>query len=138
MNRKDFQELTEMRVREAKVLLDNNCFEGAYYLLGYSVECAFKACIAKQTKRFDFPDKNFASKVHTHDLTNLLKYSGLKLAHEQEIRKNSAFELNWAIVKDWNEGRRYIMGIGEREVKDFQTATLAKTNGVLSWLRKRW
>jgi len=32
-------------------------FDGAYYLAGYAVECAIKACIAKGTRRYEFPDK---------------------------------------------------------------------------------
>jgi len=55
MNRSDFQKLTEIRMKEAKVLLSNACFEGAYYLAGYAVECAIKACIAKKTQIHDFP-----------------------------------------------------------------------------------
>jgi hypothetical protein len=47
MNRNDLQNLSRLREKEAKVLLDNGCFAGAYYLLGYAVECALKACIAK-------------------------------------------------------------------------------------------
>ena len=137
MNRSDFQKLAELRVREAKKLLENNCFEGAYYLLGYAVECAFKACIAKQTKRYDFPDKN-ASKLYTHVLTDLLSYSGLKQLHRSEIKNNKTFELNWAIVKDWRADKRYSIGITEQEVKDFHSAVLTRTNGVFAWLRKQW
>jgi HEPN domain-containing protein len=48
MNRSDFHRLTEIRIKEAKVLLDRKCYEGAYYLAGYAVECALKACIAKE------------------------------------------------------------------------------------------
>lgn len=59
MNRYDLQKLAVLRVKEGKVLLDNKCYEGAYYLLGYAIECALKACIAKQTKKFDFPEKKF-------------------------------------------------------------------------------
>jgi HEPN domain-containing protein len=40
MNRADFQKLAELRIREAKVLLDSKHYEGAYYLAGYAVECA--------------------------------------------------------------------------------------------------
>ncbi len=50
MNRSDFQRLTRLRLDEAKVLLANERYQGAYYLIGYAVECALKACIAKQTK----------------------------------------------------------------------------------------
>ena len=57
MNRRDFQALATLRVKEVKVLLGNQCFEGAYYLLGYAVECALKACIAKHYRRFDFPNR---------------------------------------------------------------------------------
>ena len=32
-------------------------WDAAYYMIGYCVECALKACIAKQIRRFDFPDK---------------------------------------------------------------------------------
>ena len=55
MNRNDFQKISRLRVKEAKALLDNGYPAGAYYLMGYAVECALKACIAKQTKRYDFP-----------------------------------------------------------------------------------
>ncbi len=57
MNRADFHKLTEIRMKEAKVLLDRKCYERAYYLAGYAVECALKACIAKRTLAYDFPPK---------------------------------------------------------------------------------
>lgn len=55
MNRSDFQTLAETRLQEAKSLLDNGHYSGAYYLCGYAIEYALKACIAKQTKAEDFP-----------------------------------------------------------------------------------
>jgi HEPN domain-containing protein len=56
MNRGDFQELSIIRLQDAKILLDNKCYDGAYYLSGYVVECALKACIAKKTREHDFPN----------------------------------------------------------------------------------
>ncbi len=47
MNRSDLQNLATIRLRDAEVLLDNGRYDGAYYLLGYVIECALKACIAK-------------------------------------------------------------------------------------------
>jgi len=44
-------------------LLRLGLFDGAYYLAGYAVECALKACIAKGTQRFEFPDKRKGSLV---------------------------------------------------------------------------
>ncbi|MBI0577948.1 HEPN domain-containing protein [Neobacillus cucumis] len=49
-------------MKDAKVLLDHECYDGAYYLSGYVIECALKACIAKYTKEFDFPDKKLIDK----------------------------------------------------------------------------
>jgi HEPN domain-containing protein len=56
MNRYDFQKLARIRLEEAKVLLRHGKYEGCYYLCGYAVEFALKACIAKMTERYDFPD----------------------------------------------------------------------------------
>lgn len=138
MNRADFKKLTNIRVREAKILLNNECYEGAYYLLGYAIECAFKACIAKQTRRYDFPDKNFAAKIYIHEITNLLKYAGLEQQRDIESNNNPRFEVNWSIVKDWKEDKRYSVEITEQTAKDFHLAVLDKKDGILSWLQKHW
>jgi HEPN domain-containing protein len=45
MNRFDSQKLASLRLREAKALLAAGFPEGAYYLAGYAVECALKACL---------------------------------------------------------------------------------------------
>jgi HEPN domain-containing protein len=71
MNRADFQQLAEVRIGEARVLLEADCYPGAYYLAGYAVECALKACIAKQTREYDFPEKDFVNKSWTHKLEKL-------------------------------------------------------------------
>lgn len=138
MNRYDLQKLSRMRVREAKVLLDNKCYEGAYYLLGYAVECALKACIAKQTKAFDFPDRKLINDIYTHDLEKLLNASGLKADHQNECGANPSFQLNWTIVKDWSEQSRYTDQVSKQKAKDFRSAIVSRKNGVLPWLQKRW
>lgn len=43
LSRSDFQRLADVRIAEAKVLLDAGMWDGAYYLAGYAVECALKA-----------------------------------------------------------------------------------------------
>ena len=56
----DFQKLADMRIREAKALLDAKEWDGAYYLAGYAVECALKACIIKRLNSSDlWPEKSF-------------------------------------------------------------------------------
>jgi HEPN domain-containing protein len=138
MNRAELQHLTRIRLREAKVLFDSRRYEGAYYLLGYAVECAFKACIAKQTKRYDFPERKFINDIYTHDLNKLLNVSGLEPEHRKESKRNPSFELNWTIVKDWSEQSRYVTGISRAKAKDFRSAVVSRRSGILPWLQKWW
>src|SRR5687768_7302391 len=98
MNRADLQKLARLRLREAKLLLDNEFYDGSYYLCGYTVECALKACIAKNTKQFDFPDKSLINQIYTHKLADLVKAAGLGVAHQQEIQGSPQFQINWNIV----------------------------------------
>jgi HEPN domain-containing protein len=135
MNRADFQKLAKLRIREAKVLLDRKHYEGAYYLAGYAVECALKACIAKKTKRHDFPPK---TNYYIHNLAPLVNHAGLSAALEEERKLDTKFESNWGNVKDWTEESRYESDIDEKRASDLYSAITNKEHGVLSWLRKFW
>lgn len=129
--------MSEVRLTEAKSLLNGRHYDGAYYLAGYVVECALKACIAKQTKRYDFPNKKIAIDSYTHDLNQLVRVAGLQAALAAEIRRDANFEVNWAIVKDWGEESRY-----ERHdaaaAKGLYLAIAATKHGVLKWLKRHW
>ena len=60
MTRAEFQRLAEQRLVEAKVLLDEGHWDGAYYLAGYAVELALKACVIKMLLATDaFPERKF-------------------------------------------------------------------------------
>jgi hypothetical protein len=41
----------EPHLQDAEALLQGGRYDAAYYLAGYAVECAIKACIANQTRR---------------------------------------------------------------------------------------
>ncbi len=138
MNREILQKISRLRRKEAYILLKAKCYQGAYYLIGYAIECALKACIAKQTKRYDFPDKQLANSVHTHNLEKLLKFSGLAPELEKEMKTNKALEVNWATVKDWKETSRYDKTISRTLARDLYAACTARKNGILSWIKKRW
>jgi HEPN domain-containing protein len=138
MNRKDFRKLAAVRAKEAKSLLDRGHFAGAYYLAGYSVECALKACIAKQTQRHDFPDKKIVNDSYTHNLKELLKTAGLEPSLTTDMRTNDQLAANWNVIKDWSENARYQAIIPYTVAKDLYSAITRRKNGVLPWLRKRW
>lgn len=138
INRNYLQQVSKLRIKEAKALYKLKLFNGSYYLAGYSIECALKACIAKKTKRYDFPNKDIANKVWTHDLENLLKLADLNIELLNETKKNKSLEVNWAIIKDWSESVRYDISISDSQAKDFILACSNTNNGILNWIKKRW
>lgn len=100
------------------------------------MECALKACVAKRTRRYDFPDKDLASKVYTHNLMKLLEEAHVASLLQQEFRTSPALERKWGVVKDWNEESRYKRQ-GRQKAKDMLEA-VAGPQGVLECLRKYW
>ncbi len=88
MNRGIFQQISDTRRREAATLLKARHYSGAYYIMGYAVECALKACVAKQVRRYDFPDKTLANKAFTHHLGNLMSLCGLDFELKKEMEAN--------------------------------------------------
>lgn len=138
MTRKQFQTLSKLRQAEAKALFKAKLFHGAYYLAGYSVECALKACIAKKMKKHDVPDRQLVNDSYTHNLRTLLELSGLAAEMGKEVTSRTATGLNWVVVKDWSEHSRYVSTRSSVEAKDMLTAISRNSTGVLSWVRKRW
>jgi HEPN domain-containing protein len=143
MNRIDFQQLAELRLKEAKALLAADFPDGAYYLAGYAVECALKACIARKTQEFDFPEKKRVNDSHTHDLGKLLMLAGLSEDLQCEFAADAAMEWRWGIVRDWSEESRYEI-FQDSEAERIQRATLminvigAQSGGIMQWIKQRW
>lgn len=138
MNREQLQKLSRLRLREARVLLQRGHFEGAYYLLGYAIECALKAAIAKQVHKYDFPDKKTVNDSYSHDLEKLLGVAGLRDNLKKDMKSSRVLSVNWATVKDWSEEARYRHSISEKTARDFYSACTSRKHGVLSWLRSSW
>ena len=138
MNREALQLISRQRKREAAVLLRAGMFPGAFYLAGYAVECALKACIAKQTNRYDFPDKRLSNEAWTHDLQKLVQLSGLWPELQRDMGTSAALQLNWTIVKDWSEAVRYDISVTGAQARDLYSACTTRRTGVLPWIRQRW
>jgi hypothetical protein len=107
--------------------------DGAYYLAGYSIECALKACIAKATERHDFPDKRKAEASHTHNFRELLKVAELEKARTDEAKRDAAFRDNWDLVQWWSERSRYNTTSAEQA-----RGMVDRNHGVLRWLKRYW
>lgn len=137
MNRTDLQKLARARLRDMRALLNSGSYDGAYYIGGYVVECGLKACIARGTRRHDFPEKKTVTESYSHKLSQLLQVAGLQRTAEDEGRRNPSFAVNWTIVKDWSEESRYQTRT-RTEAEDLYRAITARSNGVLPWLRRHW
>jgi HEPN domain-containing protein len=136
MNRDDFKHIAQIRLKEANTLFLNGNYDGAYYLAGYVIECALKACIAKKTKKYDFPDKRTVDDSYVHDIERLIGVAGLELELKSQLT-NRKFAVNWALVKDWKETSRYETQ-SMFKARDLLSAITNRKNGVFKWIRRYW
>jgi HEPN domain-containing protein len=137
VNRADLQRLARDRLADAKILFAARRWSAAYYLAGYAVECALKACIAKLVKAEDFPDRALAERCWTHDLERLVVVADLKKDRDTDARSDADLSANWEIAKDWNESSRYARK-GRADARRLLAAITDAKHGVLPWVKKRW
>jgi HEPN domain-containing protein len=133
----ELQRLANERISDAKVLLAARHWSGAYYLAGYAVECALKACIAKLMKPEVFPDRTFAQNCWTHYLPQLLGLAGLKNDFDAAMQADRELTDNWDTVKEWKEDSRYARNT-KADAEALYEAIADKKHGVLPWLKRRW
>lgn len=138
MNRRDFQLLANLRLREARALLRAGEVSGAYYLVGYAVECGLKARIAKGVKRHDFyPERKTVEKAYTHNLKELLVTANLEQAQRETAQDDLLFARNWDLTIRWSEASRYNLW-DEQACRELKSAIMGKDHGVMPWLKKHW
>jgi hypothetical protein len=134
----EFEAVAKARLEDAEALFRAQRWEGAYYLAGYSIECALKACVAKQTTQFDYPPRD--TRTHySHDIQELLKLAGLK--EKLERAGDPVLIKNMATVGRWKETARYRNWGGsnvQKEASDLLNAIADPTNGVFQWLKRHW
>jgi HEPN domain-containing protein len=134
----EFQELSEQRLAEAKALLDLGKWDGAYYLAGYSVELALKACIIKTLLTTDeFPDKEFSKNCYTHAVEKLVGLAKLESARKVATDADPDLLANWTLARDWSEEKRYHR-IDKKEAEELYTAIADAVHGVLPWIKTQW
>ncbi len=109
----------------------------AYYLAGYAVECAIKACIAKGIQRYEFPDKKKADSSYTHSFRELIRVAGLEEALREQADKDPDFKRNWEFIQPWSERSRYQRHPLE-SAQELIWAISDRRHGVISWLKLHW
>jgi hypothetical protein len=138
MDRTILQQLAELRLRDAEALLAAGQWDAAYYLLGYCIECALKACVSKQFRLHEVPDRKLVNAFYTHRLDGLLTISGVKSEMEILAKTDFSFEINWNTVRDWSETARYDVGITEAFARGMYDAVTNTASGILPWLKTPW
>ena len=139
MNRTELQQLSTERIEDARALLVASRWQGAYYMAGYSLECALKSCVLAYVERTGiiFQDKKYAEKCWTHDLQELVKQAGLSVERDRAIHANARLGTNWLIAKDWSETSRYRLWTQAQAEKLFH-AIEDDTDGALQWVKNFW
>jgi hypothetical protein len=134
-DRATFQQLAELRLSEARLLLANGLPSGAYYLAGYAIECALKAIIAADFRANEIPDPKYVRDIYTHDLSALFRLAELEQELEAEKKANPALYQRWTTVQTWSEKARYEVWtqVSASAILD----AIDGDEGLLEWLRNR-
>jgi hypothetical protein len=96
-----------------------------------------EACIAKSTRRYDFPDKQRVDASYTHSLRDLVKLAGLEKALADLKQEDKDFRESWELVESWREVSRYEVHT-LAEAGELIEAIGARNHGVIRWIKVFW
>ena len=148
-SRSDLQTLTKQRLDEASALLSLSFPDAAFYLAGYSIECALKAVVCKTLDQDDFykPDRSnkgnryvqdrIFREFKTHNYNDLLVLSGLSTKFELARVSDPQLYSAWIDIQKagWTEQYCYELGTKSRQnVSDFIKAVAT----VITWISNYW
>jgi hypothetical protein len=137
LTKNELEKLAQVRLDDALFLLQVGRCSSAYYLAGYAVELALKACIASLIHSKVIPDKGFINAIYVHKLDSLLSTAGLRPQFDSDAKADLQFGAFWAIANNWSPESRY-------EFWDpITAATLLQAvgdpdHGVFRWVKKHW
>lgn len=132
------EKLARQKLAAAKCLLENEHYDDAYYLAGYSIELYLKAMICKTLRVDDFylfekvERKEIGRAYKSHNYNDLFILSGIQCKFDTARIEEDGFEDNWEIVSVWNEGTRYECDKDPDTVKKFVNASEI----ICSWIQK--
>jgi hypothetical protein len=135
--------MAEERIVDAQVLLSGSRWAYAYYVAGYAVECALKACVLARMIHTGgvFQDKKFAEWCWTHEFGKLVELAGLTDELNTKLSASAAaggaFVGYWGTATQWKETSRY-EDKTEAEAKALYEAIHHDPDGVLKWIRNYW
>ena len=142
--RQEFKALSLLRLKEAQILAKKQCFDGACYLAGYTIELALKAAICKNMKSdkfFDIIKTETSRAFKIHNIEELITLAGLREQFESLKRSNADFQNHWNSLNaqvQWSEQLRYQMDKTEQQTQSMLNAISDNQNGLLKWIKRHW
>jgi HEPN domain-containing protein len=133
----DLEKLAQFRLDDAVWLFRAKRYSAAYYLSGYAVEFALKACISKLMQTNSIPDRAFINAIYVHKLDDLISTAGLRSQFNAEIKSDLLFASYWPTVNNWNEESRYQIWDSVSAANLIQ-AIGEPNHGVFQWVKKHW
>jgi hypothetical protein len=141
----EIKKLADLRLEEAQILLENGKTNGAFYLLGYTIELYLKYKICKLLNIDNLFDEKCTLRKYfdgrnpffSHDLNTLFVFSGLKLKFDEAKSENQTlFKTTSLLVDAWSEKSRY--DIQPKKIEDVRATIdlLKNKNGLISWILK--
>ena len=88
MLRADLQALSRIRIAEARVLIERRHACGADELTGLAVECAIKACIVRNIRKHEFPDRTASASARLR--MSIIGASGKIAALDDDLLPDAA------------------------------------------------
>lgn len=144
----EIKQLAWERLAEAEILYQNNKFDGAFYLAGYSVELMlkYKICVNLGVPNLFNTQDSATNAIHsvgelrktlkTHNLFFLLLMGGLKVKYDSEkaVNKNLV-KANSLLFGNWDESCRY-RPCGYMKSTDVKSLIdlLKDSTGLLTWI----
>ena len=101
------------------------------------MECALKACIARETQRYEFPEKKRVNASHTHDLKELVRTAELQSELRGAVRNDPLFLKYWDVVQSWSEQSRYVQH-SQASAQELIEAVGNRNHGVIKWVKHYW
>jgi hypothetical protein len=144
LNQAELRQLSQERVKDAKILLDGGRWEFAFYVAGYAVECALKSCVLARMIHTGWVFDNDVKKIdecRTHEFMSLVTIAGMRDELNTRLRLSvtagDAFVANWDVAKSWSVSTRY-ESKSEAQARELYSAITDEPDGVLIWIRSFW
>ena len=131
------QAIASGKLEDAKLLYAHGRFSNAYYLGGYAIEIALKACVTLQIQAETLPDRRFIADIYTHEFEKLIGLAGLRAELRSRQNDDVQFQANWGLVNEWKPDTRYD-SIDRTSAQLLLMATADEHHGILPWITTFW